>query len=460
MLAFAREQRAIADQAEANLLQAAVEWAAMHSTDSIDEAEMLVGYGDQGMPLAGEGAPLVAEFAVTEFAAAIGLSTDAGKAYVGHALELRHRLPRVWRRVVNGDLKAWQARRIADRTLLLSREAAAFVDAHVAPTAHKIGPYQLHALVEQAIAQFMPDLAEERRLAKADGRYFTIEPSKFSYDGTASVHGELDVADAQDLETAVAGLAAQLKDLGSEESLDVRRALAVGEMARAQMALDLNPTSVEPVETSRRQVVMYVHLSEQALAGAAGTARLERGNSQVTAGQVRDWCQHGRADGGEAGHRPRRPRPGRVTGGARQARRDRRASRQDLRLPLVQQTRAALRQGPLRPPRAWWADVSVQFGATLPTPSPDQDPRRLVVPIDRARHLPVDLQARLPVPPRHHRHPRRQPRPAPATRLATPPHTPPTGGAIPHARTDRRDLGGRVASASERIETQSPRASS
>ncbi len=56
------------------------------------------------------------------------------------------------------------------------------------------------------------------------------------------------------------------------------------------MALDLNPTSVEPVETSRRQVVLYVHLSEQALAGAAGTARLERGNSQVTAGQVRDWC--------------------------------------------------------------------------------------------------------------------------------------------------------------------------
>ncbi len=31
--------------------------------------------------------------------------------------------------------------------------------------------------------------------------------------------------------------------------------------------------------------------SEQALAGAAGTARLERGNTQVTAGQVRDWCR-------------------------------------------------------------------------------------------------------------------------------------------------------------------------
>ncbi len=220
----------------------AVDWAAMHSTDSIDEAEMLVGYGDQGMPLAGEGAPLVAEFAVTEFAAAIGLSTDAGKSYVGQALELRHRLPRVWRRVVKGDLRAWQARRIAERTLLLSMDAAAV----------RGRPRRTHRAQDRPVpaarsggegdrGPFMPDLAEERRLAKADGRYFTIEPQQVSYDGTAAVHGELDLADAQDLETAVAGLAAQLKDLGSEESLDVRRALAVGEMARAQMTLDLNP---------------------------------------------------------------------------------------------------------------------------------------------------------------------------------------------------------------------------
>ena len=79
-----------ADRAEADLLQAAVDWAAMHSIDSIDEAATLIeaAYGDAAMAVAGAGAPLVAEFAVTEFAAAIGMSTDAGKRYVGHALEL------------------------------------------------------------------------------------------------------------------------------------------------------------------------------------------------------------------------------------------------------------------------------------------------------------------------------------------------------------------------------------
>ena len=148
------------------------------------------------MPVAGEGAPLVAEFAVTEFAAAIGVSTDAGKRYVGHALELRHRLPRVWRRVVQGDLRAWLARRIADQTLLLSLEAAGSWTGSGA-MARKIGPVQLERLVDEAIATFMPELAEERRLAKADGRYFTVEQQQISYAGTAAVHGELDLADAR-----------------------------------------------------------------------------------------------------------------------------------------------------------------------------------------------------------------------------------------------------------------------
>ena len=116
------------------------------------------------------------------------------------------------------------------------------MDRHVAPVAHKIGPVQLERLVDEAIATFMPDLAEERRLAKADGRYFTVEQQQISYAGTSAVHGELDLADALDLEQAVAGLAAQLKDLGSEDSLNVRRAAAVGELARHQLALDLTDT--------------------------------------------------------------------------------------------------------------------------------------------------------------------------------------------------------------------------
>jgi hypothetical protein len=43
-----------------------------------------------------------------------------------------------------------------------------------------------------------------------------------------------------------------------------------------------------------RQVIIYVHLSEAALAGTDPAARLERGDSLVTVEQVRSWC--GRPD--------------------------------------------------------------------------------------------------------------------------------------------------------------------
>ena len=56
------------------------------------------------------------------------------------------------------------------------------------------------------------------------------------------MYGELDLADALDLDAAVAAGAQALKDLGSTDTLDVRRAVAVGDLARRQLTLDLNPT--------------------------------------------------------------------------------------------------------------------------------------------------------------------------------------------------------------------------
>ena len=240
MLAAAREDTALADAAEARKLQRAVAWAAMHSVDSLAEAATVWDHGETGMPVAGPGAPLIGEFSVTEFAAAIGLPTEAGKAYLGEAVELRYRLKWIWSRVIKGDLPAWRARRVARETMLLSMEAAAYVDRHVAHVAHKVRPAQLDRLVEEAIGRFMPEEAERRRRQAADGRSFTIDTRQPSLTGTSTVYGELDLADALDLDAAVAAGAQALKDLGSTDTLDVRRATAVGDLARRQLTLDLN----------------------------------------------------------------------------------------------------------------------------------------------------------------------------------------------------------------------------
>jgi hypothetical protein len=235
VLAAARRARAAENAAATEVLVAAVAWARLHRVDSLEDAATWpAGHGrDTGIPIAGDGCPLVSEFAVAEFASALGLSAGSGRVLVGHALELAHRLPRTWARVLAGDLAPWRARRIAEETQILSFEAAAWVDAQVAPFAHRTGPGQVQRTVETAIAQFMPEFAADRRDRAAEQRYFAIDADQVSFAGTARVHGELDLADALDLEDAVRAGAAQLADLGCTDSLDVRRAAAVGALAAA-----------------------------------------------------------------------------------------------------------------------------------------------------------------------------------------------------------------------------------
>jgi len=168
VLASARRARVTAAAAEAQLLADAVAWAHLHTVDDLDDAatwwdgSRTMGR-DTGIPIAGQGCPWVSEFAVTEFATAIGLPQQAGRKLVGEALELCHRLPGVWARVQAGSLPAWRGRRIAEATSHFTPEAAAWVDTQVAPYAHKTGPAQTQRLIDTAIAKFMPTYAAEQR---------------------------------------------------------------------------------------------------------------------------------------------------------------------------------------------------------------------------------------------------------------------------------------------------------
>src|SRR3954454_13342476 len=266
VLEQARADRAAADAAEARLLAHACAWADLHPAESIGEA---VRFGDTPVPVAGPGAPLVAEFCVAEFAAAVGLPTETGKAYLGEAVELRHRLPRIWARVGAGDLAAWRARRIARETIGLSLAAAGFVDVQVAGFAHRIRPSAVDRLVQEAIVRFMPEEARRRREAAADGRHVHVHTHQVSFEGTVWVEAEVDLADALDLDTALSAGAARLADLGSTSPLDVRRSEALGEMARRQLSLDLDTLTGTETGTgrtpARREVVLHVHLSEDAI---------------------------------------------------------------------------------------------------------------------------------------------------------------------------------------------------
>jgi hypothetical protein len=93
----------------------------------------------------------------------------------------------------------------------------------------------------------------------------------------------------------------------------VRRATAIGDLARRQLALDLNPDTAtgeqrpgEPTDTAAgpgtrrarkpRQVVLYVHLAQAAVTPGAPLdgefGRVENTRGAVHAEQIRRWCAH------------------------------------------------------------------------------------------------------------------------------------------------------------------------
>ena len=238
------------ERAAAALLVLAAQWADLHPPESIHSAATFTVPGcEHEEPIAGEGAPLVAEFCLAELGAVLGISTTAAKKLVGHALELRHRLPRLWAQVQAGRMPAWRARSVAEVTIhttpALTREAPAFVDAQVAAVAGRVGPAQLDRLVAEAIKRY--DLADVDPAADPEDGYLHVDPRHATIDTprTCTSPGPCtwrpsSTSPTPSTSTGPSPTAPRSqKALGSTASLDARRAKALGDLARTQTALDL-----------------------------------------------------------------------------------------------------------------------------------------------------------------------------------------------------------------------------
>jgi hypothetical protein len=290
VLAALHAHHQVATQVEIDKLELAVRWAIMHSVESIDRAATVDGTEGE-LAIAGPGAPLVAEFCVADLALALGMSTDAGRSYLGDAVELRYRLPKIWVAVTTGRVAVWKARKIAHATKTLCPDGAAHVDTHLAHQAQRCSFAQIDRAVDDAIRRYDPAQAEKRRREAADARHFDVDTNQVSFDGTVHVDADLDLADALDLNDAITAGAAQLAELGCEESLDVRRSLAAGALARQELTLDLQADPAEPVDVPaerpaprKRELMIYIHLSDGAVAGVEST------RSAISVEQVKEWC--------------------------------------------------------------------------------------------------------------------------------------------------------------------------
>ncbi len=241
---------AVVRRGEVDRLVAVTDWLEQHLVDPRTSDDVAFpDYGDGELLLAGDGAPAVSEVAVVELLVTLGLSDSAGRHWLGKALETKYRLPRLWQRVLDGEVAPWRAFKIAEATMSLPLDGAAFVDGALAPFAHSLSWSQLERTIEKARTLYDPEEVQRRR--DADPRRFDIRTHATGIDGFTWVEGLMDAADALDLDAAVSSVAAQLGEV-TDLPLDVRRSMAAGEIGRAQLALDLTD-SVRPVvgSTSR-----------------------------------------------------------------------------------------------------------------------------------------------------------------------------------------------------------------
>ena len=258
---------------------------------------------DTGVPIAGDGAPLVSEFQLMELIATLDRSPDGGRLYVGRVIECAWRLKPVYAAVVEGRLAPWRALRIAELTHGLNADAAAYVGRQLFNAAGCTWT-QVERLVDEAIIRFDPDRAEQERQKAADKRRFDIDD--VDAHGLVDVRGLMDAADGHDLDLAIRRRAEALGKLGDDSTLDVRRSKAAADLARQDLGQDLlfadETTGEVLVESPGRKVVLNVHVTDTSIEtttdpGPFGNpasnpvGRWDEGRCPITTAQIREWLQ-------------------------------------------------------------------------------------------------------------------------------------------------------------------------
>ena len=337
ILAFAVEQRAVADRAEANVLVAATEFADVHSFTDARQFGIASRGIERMVRLGGDGTPEVAEFAPAEFGAELKMSTYAAEQLMAAALDLRHRLPMTWTAVQMGLTKAWIGVKIAKMTRHMPRSAARYVDEQVGAHAGVLTPGRLFTLVEAAIIKADPELANAR--ARQQRQTQGVFIGRGNDTGTKSAYIRAQVPIIVLFDAFVARIAEALAILGDTDPVNELRVKAVRIMANPPQVMALfadaaaaskkdtcdSPSDAAPpgdapsgdgpcgdpsaftkpqpqpqspslvaVDPRRwlQPATLYIHMNEDCFTGAENGVSRTEGHGPITIDQAREFLGH------------------------------------------------------------------------------------------------------------------------------------------------------------------------
>jgi hypothetical protein len=257
--------------AEAELVVLAYQWAVLHDPCRLDPAEAGKPGRERAKRYGGAGTPEVTEFAAADFGVRIKRSRHAAAQLIADAVDLVHRLPQLWQRVRDGEVRASYARHVAAKTRDLEPDEAAFVDAGVVESADgRICWSRFEALVEGKVAQAAPELARERE-ERASKATFAKKLTTDAH-GMATFMVRADVATIDALDAAVGARAARLETTLPESTDDQRR-------VHAMLLLATGASDETDLGDLLPRVTLYLH--QYAGPEAEPVARLE-GHGPVT----------------------------------------------------------------------------------------------------------------------------------------------------------------------------------
>ena len=232
-----------------------------------EAAERLVFHGAHGTPG-------VAEYLSLEVSALLAISPGSGACLIGQVLNCVYRHPLLWDAVRAGAVRWYRASEIISEVNAagLCQAAALWVDQQITPRLASLPRGRAMRLLRGYIALADPEEARERELKARNHRHVTLWDPSLESGPCRNLTGRLDVTDAVALDATLNQLAKVLAADGDLDTLDQRRASALGILADPARAFQLLNGQDAP---SQQKATLIVHLSQEAISSDLAMGRVE-----------------------------------------------------------------------------------------------------------------------------------------------------------------------------------------
>ncbi|MGH3497430.1 MAG: DUF222 domain-containing protein [Nocardioidaceae bacterium] len=249
----------------------------------------------------GVGTPTVTEFTPAQLGPILRVSTLSARFWLADALDLRHRLPRIYALVAAGSVDAFRARLVAQATRKLTLAQARMVEERVIGRMDKVTTVNLKRLVDTEVLQVDPAAADAERELARRALQVGISPGD---DGVGDLWSRCDNHTLARIDQRLTTVAGWLAETGDASPARLRRVTALGLLAdpgavaalwQQVQATRTHRQDGDPAESVRSSgalpaTVLYVHLRP----GPDGQPRfeVERSGQIPAAALTPDWARN------------------------------------------------------------------------------------------------------------------------------------------------------------------------